>query len=323
MGAPAFIAATGITGAGIKLGVIDDGVDHLNPFFNPAGYAYPAGFPKGQTGFTTPKVIAARSFPVGRRRARKAPTRPARVLPRDARREDCRGQQRDDLSGRAGSYNPRLSGVAPRAWIGSYRVFTVPTRLGHIADTPEIVAALEGSRPRRDERRQLLRRRSRNGAAHRRGGPCGQNTANAGVVPVISAGNDRDDFGFGSVGSPGTTPDAITVAATTNTHVFAPALSVRDAGAPPRCARSRSRPPAVRRRADGARPTGSWSTSALQGTNGQPVDSRVCGLGRDRTSAGIPPRGSLAGAIALITRGHCTFFSKAVPRSRQAPRVSS
>ena len=64
-----------------------------------------------------------------------------------------------------------LSGVAPRAWLGNYRVFNAPTPVGNSAFTPQIVAA--------------------------------------GVVPVISAGNDRDDFGLGSVGAPGTAPDAI------------------------------------------------------------------------------------------------------------------
>ena len=38
-----------------------------------------------------------------------------------------------------------LSGVAPKAWIGNYRVFTIPTPLGHEADTPEIVQAFEAA----------------------------------------------------------------------------------------------------------------------------------------------------------------------------------
>src|SRR3954447_12748070 len=54
------------------------------------------------------------------------------------------------------------------------------------------------------------------------------NTAAAGVVPVIAAGNDRDDFGFGTAGSPGTAPDAISVAAVSNSQVFAPALAAFD-----------------------------------------------------------------------------------------------
>ena len=58
-----------------------------------------------------------------------------------------------------------------------------------------------------------------------------RDTALAGVVPVIASGNDRDDYGLGSTGSPGTAPDAISVAAVSNAHVFAPALSV--VGGPP------------------------------------------------------------------------------------------
>ena len=53
-----------------------------------------------------------------------------------------------------------------------------------------------------------------------------RNVAAAGVVPAISAGNDRDDYGFGTAGSPGTAPDAISVAAVSNDHVYAPALAV-------------------------------------------------------------------------------------------------
>ena len=49
-------------GNGIKIGIIDDGLDATHPFFNPAGFAYPAGFPKGQTSFATPKVIVQRTF---------------------------------------------------------------------------------------------------------------------------------------------------------------------------------------------------------------------------------------------------------------------
>ena len=46
------------------------------------------------------------------------------------------------------------------------------------------------------------------------------NVVRAGVVPVISAGNDRDFFGLGTAGSPATAPDAISVGAVANAHVF-------------------------------------------------------------------------------------------------------
>jgi len=39
-------AATGEKGEGIKIGVVDTGVDPTNPFLNPAGFAYPPGFRK-------------------------------------------------------------------------------------------------------------------------------------------------------------------------------------------------------------------------------------------------------------------------------------
>ena len=49
-------------GAGVKIGIIDDGIDRTNPFFAPAGLAAPAGFPRGQAAYTSGKVIVARAF---------------------------------------------------------------------------------------------------------------------------------------------------------------------------------------------------------------------------------------------------------------------
>ncbi len=315
--APAFTAATGSTGAGIKIGVVDDGVDHLNAFFNSSGLAYPAGFPKGQRSFTTAKVIAARSFP--------GPGSGSRGrLPLDRLASFHGTHVAGIAAGRSGTSSPGgrdhpptpgLSGVAPQAWIGNYRVFNVPTGIGHIADTPEIVAAFEaavrdgmdvinfsGGGPSTEPRTDALVRTV-------------ANAANAGVVPVISAGNDRDDFGFGTTGSPGVAPEAITVAATSNTHVFAPALGVRAAAAPASVQQIPFRPAG-----GGAAPSG-WGTSdrtlvdvaSISGTNGRPVDPRLCGIGRDPNVGRNPlPRGSLAGGLALISRGGCTFFSKAL-----------
>ena len=63
IGAPTIWGPTLATaGQGVKIGIIDDGIDQTHPFFAPAGYAYPAGFAKGQAAYTTPKVIVARAF---------------------------------------------------------------------------------------------------------------------------------------------------------------------------------------------------------------------------------------------------------------------
>ena len=261
--APAAIGgATG--GEGMKIAVVDDGVDPANRFFAPEGFSYPAGFPKGGKKWTTPKVIVARSF-VGTGADDK--TR----LALDPEASFHGTHVAGIAAGNAGTTapagadhpeTPGLSGVAPRAQIGNYRVFNVPTPAGHVGNTPEIVAAFEsavrdgmdvinfsGGGPQVDPASDAIIEAVRNVSA-------------AGVVPVISAGNDRDDYGLGSAGSPGTAPDAISVAA----RLQRPCLRARAhrhrarsaAPADPRPLRPHRR----RRRRPGRTPTSSSSTSA-------------------------------------------------------------
>src|SRR5438045_3759972 len=61
--ASALESATGDEGQGIKIGVVDTGVDPRNPFLRPTGFSYPPGFPRGDKRLTTPKVIVAKVFP--------------------------------------------------------------------------------------------------------------------------------------------------------------------------------------------------------------------------------------------------------------------
>jgi len=316
IGAGALAAAGGGSGEGIKIAVVDDGVDPESRFFNPEGFSYPPGFPKGGTKWTTPKVIVARAF-VGAG----ADERSRLALDR---RASFHGTHVGGIAaGNSGTTAPRggdhpetpgLSGVAPRAQIGNYRIFNVPTPVGHVGNTTEIVAAFEsavrdgmdvinfsGGGPQTDPLSDALTEAVRNVAA-------------AGVVPVISAGNDRDDYGLGSAGSPGTAPDAISVAALSNSHVFAPALSVTAPDAP-----------GVLRRIPLARGAGdptptAWATSdqqlvdvgTLLGANAAPVPRNLCGPPGNVNGGASPlPAGSLAGAIALVSRGTCTFASKA------------
>ena len=125
-------------GDGIKIGVVDDGVDLTNPFFDPTGFSYPPGFPQGRTNCTTPKVIVARAFAApGAGRAGDAAARSGR--PRSTARTS-RGSRRATRARprRPGPDHPTvtgLSGVAPRAWIGNYRVFSRPTPGGYDAFT--------------------------------------------------------------------------------------------------------------------------------------------------------------------------------------------
>jgi minor extracellular serine protease Vpr len=320
-----YTAATGAAGEGVKIGVVDDGVDPANPFFDPSGFQYPSGFPKGGRRWTSPKVIVARVFP-GPNSGRSGRLA---VDPRASYHGTHVAGIAAGVAGavaREGDDHPRtdgLRGVAPRAWIGNYRVFTVPTPVGNVANTAEIVAAFEAavgdgmdvinfsgggaeSEPANDALIEAV-----------------ENTAAAGVLPVIAAGNDRDDFGFGTVGSPGTAADALSVAAASNTQVFSPALALAAADAPESLRRVPFRPAA------GEETPERWASTdqtlvdvgTIVGTDGRPVDRLLCGPPGAPNSGPVNlPSGSLTGAIALASRGTCTFLSKA-RRARAAGAV--
>jgi minor extracellular serine protease Vpr len=316
IGADVLRRTAGADGTGIKIAVVDDGIDQTNPFFNPAGFTYPPGFPRGAAKWTSPKVIVARVFPgpnsgsPGRLgvdpNSSFHGTHVAGIAAGDSSTSAPAGADHPAVSG--------LSGVAPRAWLGNYRVFTVPTPLGHVANTPEIVAAFEaaardgmdvvnfsGGGPQVDPANDALVE-----AIH--------NLAAAGVVPVIAAGNDRDDFGLGSAGSPGTAPDAISVAAVSNTHVFGPALDVTAPGAPPVLLGIPFQG------VNGTRAPVTWGSSdqmlvdigSIVAANGKPVPRNLCGPpgALDQPQETLPPR-SLGGAIALVDRGLCPLADKA------------
>jgi minor extracellular serine protease Vpr len=310
-----FWANTGGFGQGIKIGVVDDGIDAGNPFFNPAGFTYPPGFPKGQTRFTTPKVIVARAFPgPGSGKQGRLPLYRADSFHGTHVAGIAAGVQ--GTVAIAGPDHPTvtgLSGIAPRAWLGNYRVFNAPTLVGGLdAFTPQIVAAFESAV---NDGMDVINFSG--------GGPevsptsdalieATDNVAAAGVVPVISAGNDRDDFGLGSVGSPSNAPDAISVAAVSNLHVFGPELNVTATGAPPD---TQHIPFAFNGRVPPSWPQFDHvlvDVGTITGRNGQPVDRHLCAAGADPNDPSVTPLppGSLGGVVALVSRGGCTFFSK-------------
>jgi minor extracellular serine protease Vpr len=313
IGADAFHAATGANGEGVKVGIVDDGVDNTNPFLSGAGYTAPPGFPIGPSQFTSGKVIVARAFPGPGSGA-------AGKLPVDRKSSFHATHVAGIVAGNAGTCSPGgtdhpptcgLSGVAPKAYLGNYRVFNVPTPIGHIAESPEIAEAFEqtvidgmqvdnfsGGGPESEPINDIMI-------------PVINNVAAAGVVPVIAAGNDRDDFGFGTAGSPGTAPAAISVAAVSNSQVFAPSLAAFDA-----TGREVLHAPI---QTGGTTPAG-WATAdqilvdvgSIVGRSGTPVERHLCAPGSNPNANGTDlPAHSLDGVIALVSRGFCTFASKA------------
>ena len=305
IGAPQFTGLTGAKGEGVKVAVVDDGVDTEHPFLAPTGLSYPPGFPKGGSG-TTPKVIVAKGFA--------GPGVSAGSIDREqsfhgtfvsgviagVEGTDVAASTPGQCSEEAGACHPAVadvSGVAPRAYIGNYRVFNVPLPLGGCCSgsTPEIVAAFEaavrdgmdvinfsGGGPQSDPRTDALIETV-------------ANVVRAGVVPVVSAGNDRDFFGLGTAGSPATAPDAIAVGATTNSHVFDASFAVLSPTA------SFGRIPFV--------PTDDIPQAWIQ-TNQRLVDvGSIAGASRFLCEGSLPA-GSLRGAIALVSRGGCQYQAK-------------
>lgn len=288
-GAPAMWAALGgveHAGAGVKVGIIDTGIDAAHPFLAPAGLTAPAGYPKGWSAFTSDKVIVARVF-------HQSPW---------ATPEDLHGHGTHvsgTVAGVAGTAAPMasgLSGMAPRAWLGNYNVFPG----GGSAFSVFIAAAVESAVADGMDVLNL----SLGGSAHRGKDlldeAVGAASA-AGVVVVIAAGNSGP--GRGTVGSPGTADAAITVAASTNAHMFAGTVQVGPDSWP-----ATGGDNGAELAADLTAAYADWDV--LDGAG----DGQACTPLSDADAA------PLIGKIAVIYRGTC-FFSDKVHNAAAAGAV--
>jgi len=217
IGAPTVWGPTLATaGEGVKIGIIDDGLDQTHVFFDPSAFRYPPGFPKGQTAYTTPKVIVAKTFSPASNHWKYANTPFDPVYSDHATNVAGIAAGDPNTTATIPGARPKVSGIAPDAYLGNYKVLTVPTsEFGLDGNSPEIAKGIEEAvkdgmdvinlslgEPEIEPSRDIVVA-AIDGAA------------DAGVVPVVAAGNDFDGAGKGSVGSPGTAPEAITVAAST------------------------------------------------------------------------------------------------------------
>jgi subtilisin family serine protease len=204
-------------GQGIKIGIIDDGIDQTHSYFDPTAYTYPVGYPQGNTAYTTAKVIVARAFaPSGLKYANAS-------LPVDPKYSSHGTFVAGIAAGNAGTTavvdgkTKTLSGVAPSAYLGNYKALTIPTeQFGLNGNSPEIVAAIEAAvsdgmnvinlsigEPEIEPHNDVVAKAVNAASA-------------AGVVVVAAAGNEYGENGKGSVGSPGSAASAITVGASSS-----------------------------------------------------------------------------------------------------------
>jgi len=307
-------------GSGIKIAIIDTGIDQTHPAFQDSSLAMPAGFPicsGSDCGFTSNKVIVARSY-VSQLAAGTSTDPAATSRPDDYSPRDRIGHGTAVASCAAGVTNTGLltiTGVAPKAYLGNYKIFGSP-ELNDFSSDDVIVQALEDALHDGMDIASLslggpaLSGPLDSGAicGNPSGVPCDvaaqavENAVAAGMTVVTAAGNEGDtgyDYSSGyptynTIGSPGTAPSAIAVGATTNSHVFVQSVRLPGTDVPSGLEQIAAY------FGDGVVPT-SPLTAPLRD---------VARLGNDGLACTALASGSLTGAIALIERGSCYFADK-------------
>ena len=193
-----------LAGQGIKIGIIDTGIDNTHVMFNDEGYELPSGFPLGDTAFTNNKIIVARVF-----------TKSGDSI-EDSTPRDRNGHGTHVASCAAGSLNTvsplgLISGFAPNAYLGNYKVFT-----DDFTTLEQIISALEACvEDGMDIVNLSLGSEAYINILLDPEALAIKNAIKAGVVVVAAAGNSGEPE---TIGSPGQIPEVITVGSLTNAH---------------------------------------------------------------------------------------------------------
>ncbi len=301
-------------GLGIKIGIVDSGIDHTHPAFQDNSLPETEKFCVGdECNYTNRKVIAARSY-VRSLAFAGNPTwsRPDDVSPRD---RVGHGTAVASLAAGAVHRTPlgTFAGIAPKAYVGNYKVFGSPG-VNDITFTDVVIAALDdAANDGMDVVTLSLSFPAVFGPTDVApaqcsglddGTPCdpwarvSQNFARLGVTLVAAAGNEGD-LGLylpatNSIRSPGTTPEVITVGATTNAHYLFQSVQVTGSNVPDYLQR----------------------IVGLFGNGPRPDTAITAQMGVVGTISGDPKAcspiaaGSLSGRIALIEAGNCQLRDK-------------
>ena len=287
-------------GEGIKIGILDTGIDNGHPGFQSASLQPPPGFPKTGSGtdapFTNNKVIVARSY--------------VNLLDSqdvDYSARDRMGHGTATSMAAAGVRNTgslgSISGMAPAAFVGNYKIFGTPTYNDYsndaailkafddaVSDGMDVISMSVGS---------LLASRLADDAEV----AAVERAASLGVIVVLSAGNgsaDRRIFSPNSISSPGTAPSAITVGASMNERDFSSAATL----------------------ADGTQfESFNSATSPNSGQITAPLTD-VAQIDGNGQACQALPAGRLTGRIAFILRGNCNFDVK-LDNAQQAGAVGA
>ena len=305
-----FLGGMSNAGAGVKIAIIDSGIDNTHPAFQDSSLTPPAGFPicpqtdVNACAYTNSKIIVARSY-VGLfdKGSGAGDSRPDDETPRDRV-----GHGTAVAMAAAGVTNTgpsdTITGVAPKAFLGNYKVFGSPG-LNDYAGEEAVIQALEDAfNDGMDIANLSLGYTPFSGPADT-GTKCGLRGSAAcdpfayaaesatmnGMIVVAAAGNEGNVGNLtptlSTISSPADAADVIAVGASTNSHQWFYPLAMNGLGS------YHSQP------GTGPQPSSNWG--------GPVVDTASAG---DAEECSALPPDSLSGAIALIARGDCLFADK-------------
>jgi minor extracellular serine protease Vpr len=264
-------------GAGVKVGIIDTGIDVKHPCFSDAGY--PAQTQLGDHEFTNNKVIVAKVFNNQSNRFDHTPEAVQDHGTHVAGTVACNLDTPATVSGVDIPYD--VSGVAPRALLGNYNVF--PGEDDN-ARSEDILNALDAAY----EDGMDIVNMSLGGNAHGVQDlltDAVNDLDQANMINAVAAGNSGP--GHFTIESPGSAARALTAGASTVPHFVGATVTVGG-------------------NTYGAA-AGDFATVAADLT--APLGVVLTGSLLSTACAALPA-GSLSGKIALISRGTCTFSTK-------------
>ena len=285
-------------GQGVKIGLIDTGIDITNLMFSGTGFTAPAGFPisgryptsdtQADSSLTNSKVIVARSYVSLMSNPQRVQTAVDEVGHGTFVAGCAAGEQVA-----APLVAPlTISGMAPGAFLGSYKIFGTPG-INDSATTAAILAALNDAvADGMDVINMSIGGLNYIPPSEDALAVAVENAVKAGKIIAVAAGNDGS--ATHTIDSPGTADDVITVGSVSNSHQFMAALHANSTS--PNLSTIGYLPSA----------DGKSITSNLPFT--KIVD--VALLDGTGLACSALPSGSLQNSIALIERGNCDFAVK-------------
>ncbi len=321
------LGGVGDAGAGIKIAIIDTGIDQTHPAFQDPTLTTPSGYPICDTtadcAFTNNKVIVARSY-VALAEAANAvsgESYPDYSTPDDVSARDRVGHGTAVAMCAGGNTNTgplgTITGLAPKAYLGNYKVYGSPGIIDFLAteaflqamddafnDGMDIVSFSSGGPAFSGPLDTGTFCENELGASE-----CDvtaysvENAITQGMEVITAAGNSGADGyltgpSYNTVGSPAYAPDAVAVAASGNSHMVTESVQI----------------------AGPSLPASLQSISALEDDGPAPngiltaplIDAASVG---DGYACSAFPANSMTNDIALIERGAssgnaCTFADK-------------